>query len=88
MTTRAQKLIADALERARAVAACETRHARKRPDLHCWYCRDLRAQAMVSAQDALLATLRKQQLRLAYFAPERERRALLHDLRIALDTNA
>lgn len=72
MTSRAQELFA---------------HSRVLQVLADRYGAPFDALALCAARAALLSTLRKQHLRLVYFEPERARRALLVDLRAALDAD-
>jgi hypothetical protein len=84
VTTRAQELIAAALQYDRDVELCQMRAEQ----VWCSYCERDTVRARDLARTALLATLRKQQLRLTYFTPDVDRRALLDDLRNLLDTSA
>jgi hypothetical protein len=84
MTTRAEELIATALRYERDVEFCQIRAEQE----WCSYCERDTVRARDLARAALLATLRKQHLRLAYFTPDAERASLREQLRIALDTTA
>jgi hypothetical protein len=84
MTTRAQGLLAEAAVSLELTHRCSVVRALGK----CVICDGLREHALGLARIALLSTLRKQHLRLTYFEPEIERRALLDELRIALDSRA
>lgn len=81
MITRSQELIAEALQYDRDAELCQTRAEQA----WCSYCERDTVRARDLARTALLATLRKQHLRLTYFAPDAGRRALREQLRNALD---
>lgn len=82
--SRARWLIAKAVAAVTATSTCSNR----RRGEACAACDGYDATARDLARTALLATLRKQHLRLTYFEPERERRAMFDELRMLLDRNA
>lgn len=81
MSTCVEELIEAALQYDRDVQFCQTRAEQA----WCSYCKRDSLRARNLARTALLATLRKQHLRLAYFAPDAERASLRKRLRITLD---
>lgn len=78
MSTRAEELIAQATRLDVYGRTCPCR-------LGCAQCNMQRRHAIDLARTALLAALRKQRLRVAYFTPDAERAALREQIRIALD---
>ena len=84
MTTRAHELLALATYLDGVVGRCPVRRVLGA----CPICAVDAHTATQFARTALLSTLRKRHLRLAYCAPDVERRALREQLRIALDNTA
>lgn len=75
--TRAQELLREVDRLMFRVRMCPTRRVLGA----CAVCDECTNEATAIARTALLATLRKQHLRLTYFAPDAERRALRERLR-------